>query len=107
MFIAGLADPGIGFPRRLARPRPVPRHVQPYETQEIAECFISARTRAEPVVAQAYRQLEAQTDQQFAALTDPQGPYRVTVVGTSERTPYSDAEELAASVLNSRTRPSK
>ena len=103
MFIAGLADPGIGFPRRLARPRPVPLHVHPGETQAIAECFISARTRAEPLVAQAYRQLEAQTDRQFAALTDPQGPYRVAVVGTSELTPYSDAEELAASVLSSRT----
>jgi hypothetical protein len=103
MFIAGLADPGIGFPRRMARPRPVPRHVHPGETQAIAECFISARTRAEPLVAQAYRQLEAQTDRQFAALTDPQGPYRVAVVGTSELTPYSDAEELAASVLSSRT----
>jgi len=102
MFIAGLADPGIGFPRRMARPRPVPRHVHPGETQAIAECFISARTRAEPLVAQAYRQLEAQTDRQFAALTDPQGPYRVTVVGTGEMTPYSDAEELAASVLSSR-----
>jgi hypothetical protein len=44
-----------------------------------------------------------QTDQQFAALTDPQGPYRISVVSTSQLTPYGDAGELAASVLTSRT----
>ena len=103
MFLASLVDPGIGFPRRLARPRPALHHVRPSETQAVAECFISARTRADPLVALAYQQLEIQTDQQFAALTDPQGPYRITVVATREVTPYSDAGELVASVLASRT----
>jgi hypothetical protein len=103
MFIASLVDPAIGFPRRLARPRPVLHHIQPSETRAIAECFISARTGRDPLVALAYQQLEVQTDQQFAALTDSQGPYRITVVGTSEVTPYFDAGELAASVLTSRT----
>jgi hypothetical protein len=103
MFLASLADPAIGRPRRLARPRPVLRHVQPGETRAIAECFISARTRGDPLVALAYQQLEKQTDRQFATLTDPQGPYRITVVCTAAVTPYSDAAELGASVLTSRT----
>ena len=103
MFMASLVDAAIGFPRRPARPRPVPRHVRPGETRAIAECFISARTRGDPLVALAYQRLELQTDRQFAALTDPQGPYRITVVGTSAVTPYCDAGELAASVLTSRT----
>lgn len=103
MFIAGLVDPALGFPRGPARPGPLLRHVRPSETQAIAECFIFARTRRDPLVALAYQQLEMQTDRQFAALTDPQGPYRITIVSTSQLTPYSDAGELAASVLASRT----
>jgi hypothetical protein len=103
MFIASLVDPALGFPRRPARPRPAPQRVHPGETQAIAESFISARTRPDPLVALAYRQLETQTDREFAALTDPQGPYRITVVGTREITPYANAGELIASVLASRT----
>ena len=67
MLIANLADPAThsrrrgGFPSRvLHRPRS--------ETQEIAECFIAARTRADSLVAFAYQQLEEQRDRQFAAL---------------------------------------
>ena len=103
MLIASLVAPACGLPLRLTRPRPVLRHVRPSETQAIAEGFISARTRADLLVAEAYRQLEMQTEKQFAALTDPQGLYRFAVVGTSATTPYSDAGELAASVLGSRT----
>jgi hypothetical protein len=103
MFIASLVDSTIGFPRRPARSGPVPRQVHPGETEAIAESFISARTRADPLVTLAYQQLETQTDQQFTVLTDPRGPYRIAVVGTREVTPYSDAEELIASVLTSRT----
>jgi hypothetical protein len=103
MFMARLVDPAIGFPRRPVHPRPVPRPVRPSETQAVAESFISARTRADPLAALAYQQLEAQTDRQFAALTDPEGPYRITVAGTREITPYANAEELIASVLTSRT----
>jgi hypothetical protein len=102
MFMASLADPAIGLPRPPVRPRPVPQHVHPAETEAVAACFISARTRSCPLVALAYQQLERQTDQQFAALTDPQGPYRITVVATSQATPYGDAAELIASVLTSR-----
>jgi hypothetical protein len=103
MFIASLVAPACGLPLRPARPGAVLRHVRPSETQAIADCFISARSSAGPLVIRAYRQLETQTDQQFAALTDPQGPYRITVVGTRNDTPYCDAGELTASVLSSRT----
>ena len=102
MLIANLADPAThsrrrgGFPSRvLHRPRS--------ETQEIAECFIAARTRADSLAALAYQQLEEQPDRQFTALTDPQGPYRITVVGTGQATPYRDADELIASVFATRT----
>jgi len=103
MFVASLVAPACGLPRRPGRPRPVLRHVRPSETQAIADCFLSARSRADPLVARAYRQLQMQTDKQFTALTDPQGPYRITVVGTRNHTPYDGAEELTASVLSSRT----
>jgi hypothetical protein len=103
MLIASLVDPAIGIPRRPARPAPALRRVRPGETQAVADGFISSRTSADPLVALAYQRLEMQPDQQFAALTDPQGPYRIAVVGTSEATPYSDAGELIASVLASRT----
>jgi hypothetical protein len=102
MFLPSLVDPAIGLRHLPARPSPVLHHVHPSETRAVAEGFIAARTRRDPLVAVAYQQLERQTDRQFAALTDPQGPYRITVVDTSEAVPYFDARELAASVLTSR-----
>jgi hypothetical protein len=78
-------------------------HVDPAETQAVAEGFIAARTKVSSLVALAYEQLERQTDRQFAALTDPHGSYRITVVGTGVATPYRDAGELIASVLATRT----
>jgi len=103
MLIASLVDPAISIPRQPPHPVPALRYVQPAQTQAAADSFISARTNADPLVALAYRQLEMQTDQQFAALTSRQGPYRITVVGTCEATPYSDAGELITSVLAART----
>jgi hypothetical protein len=100
---ARLADPALGFSRRTALPGPALHHVHRSETQDIADCFLSGRTRITSLVALAYQQLEMQTDRQFAALTDPQGPYRITVVGTGETTPYYDAGELTAAVLSTRT----
>ena len=103
IFVASLVDPTLGFPRRPGRPWPAQRHVTSRHTQAIAECFISAPTRGDALVALAYRKLEAQTDRQFAALTDPRGPYRITMVGTRVISPYSSAGELIASVRTSRT----
>lgn len=102
MFMASLVDPAIGVPARPARSRPVRQHVHPAETEAIAASFIAARTRTDPLVALAYQHLETQTDQQFAVLTDPHGPYRINVVATNEAAPYRDAAELIASVLTSR-----
>lgn len=103
MLLAGLVDPAIRCAFRATRPRPALHHVDPTETREVAEAFIAARTTAEPLVALAYRELEIQTDRQYTALTDPCGPYRLTVASTSQLTPYTDAEELIASVLATRT----
>jgi len=103
MIMASLVDPAVAVPRQAARPAPALRQVRPTETRAIADCFISMRTSADRLVALAYQQLEMQTDRQFATLTDPRGPYRIAVVGTREATPYSDAGELIASVLASRT----
>jgi hypothetical protein len=103
MFLASLVDPAIEVRRGPPRLASALRHVEPGETQAIADCFTSVRTSADPFVAMAYRQLETQTDQQFAALTNPGGPYRIRVVSTSQATPYSDAGELIASVRTSRT----
>jgi hypothetical protein len=103
MSIARLVDPAIGIRRAPGHTAPAPRHVQADETQAIADCFISARTSADKLVVAAYQQLERQTDRLFATLTDSRGPYRITVVGTRETTPYRDAGELIASVLAKRT----
>jgi hypothetical protein len=103
MFLASLLDPALSVPRWPARPVPAVRHVGPGETLVAAGCFISARTRTDPLVTVAYRQLQVQTDRQFAVLTDPQEPYRIDVVSTGQVTPYGDAAELIASVLSSRT----
>ena len=78
-------------------------HVDPRTTRDVAECFQSARTSNKPLVVLAYEQLQAQTDRQYAALTDPRGPFRFNVVSTADLTPYADADELIASVRATRT----
>jgi hypothetical protein len=74
MLIASLTDPAIVVPRQPTRPTPPPRQMQPGETEAIAGCFIASRTGADPLTRAAYRQLETQTDRQFAALTTPAAP---------------------------------
>jgi hypothetical protein len=102
-LFASLVDPRIRFGCRTTKHRPVLHHVRAAETQEMAEAFIAARTTADPLVALAYRELEMQTDRQYKALTDPSGPYRLTVTSTGQLIPYTDAEELIDSVLATRT----
>lgn len=102
MILDRLVDPAIGVPHRPARPDRMPCQVAPGETQAVAESFRSARTRSDPLVLAAYQQLETQTDRQFAALTDPRGPYRIAVVDTREITPYASAGELITAVRTSR-----
>jgi hypothetical protein len=103
MLLANLVDPTIRLAFRATKPRPTLHHVDPTETRDVAEAFIAARSTADPLVALAYRELEMQTDRQYTALTDPSGPYRLTVASTGQVTPYTDAEELIASVLTTRT----
>ena len=102
-MLLALVDPAIRFSFRTTRTRPALHHVNLTETQDVAAAFIAARTTADPLVALAYWRLEMQTDRQYKALTDPSGPYRLTVVNTAQLTPYADAEELIASVLATRT----
>jgi hypothetical protein len=101
--LANLLEPTIRLTVRGTKPRPALHHVDLTETLDAAEAFIAARTTADPLVARAYGELERQTDRQYKALTDPSGPYRLTVVSTGQVTPYTDAEELIASVLTTRT----
>jgi hypothetical protein len=104
MQLVTLAEQAISLPRQPSVPRPASRQVPPGETQAVAERFVSARTTtADPLVVHAYQQLANQTDRQFAALTQPQGPYRITVVGTNVAIPYASSEELIAAVRTSRT----
>src|SRR5215469_16584108 len=103
MLLAGLVDPRIRISLHDAKPKPALHHVDLTETRDVADAFIAARTKADPLVALAYRQLEMQTDRQYKALTDPAGPYRLTIASTGQVTPYTDAEELIASVLATRT----
>jgi hypothetical protein len=101
--LANLLEPTIRLTVRGTKPRPALHHVDLTETLDAAEAFIAARTTADPLVARAYGELERQTDRQYKALTDPSGPYRLTVVSTGQVTPYTDAEELIAPVLTTRT----
>jgi hypothetical protein len=104
MLIGSLVDPSLSVPPHIRQHRLqalVP--VSLNETKLAADCFLDSRTRISGLVATAYRELESQTNRQFATLTDPRGPYRFTVVPTREQTPYEDADRLAASVLATRT----
>jgi hypothetical protein len=103
VITASLMDPAIGIRHQPTHTALSVHHVRAEETAAVADCFIAARPGADPLVAEAYRQLALQTDRQFAALTAPAGPYRITVVSTSVATPYSDAGELTESVLATRT----
>jgi hypothetical protein len=102
-FLASLVDPTIRFSLRATKPGPALQHVDPTETQDAADAFIAARTTAGPLVTLAYSELEMQTDRQYQVLTDPSGPYRIAVANTGQVTPDTDADELIASVLGTRT----
>jgi hypothetical protein len=101
--ILTLVHPTRRLPTTHAYTKPVLHHVDPRTTRAVAECFLAARTSVELLVAIAYAQLQTQTDRQYAALTDPRGPFRVNVVSTREQTPYAGADELIASVHTTRT----
>jgi hypothetical protein len=94
-----------GRGRRAGRPgtathldRPL-RRVDPGVARDIAQWFLDAPALGgERLVTAAYRELQAQTDRQFAELTAPDGPFGYTVVWTGHRAPYSAAAELVEAV---------
>ncbi len=53
-------------------------------------------------MAEAYRQLQTQTDRQYRVLTDPSGRYRLKVVRTRLAAPYADDREMIAATRSSR-----
>jgi hypothetical protein len=81
---------------------PARSRVAPGTAQDVAECFIATPNSTSPLVMRAYGELQAQTDRQFAALTDPQGRCSVTVVRTRLTEPYASADELIAAVRATR-----
>jgi hypothetical protein len=95
----------IGQGRRAGRPGTATRldaplrRVDPDAAHDIAQWFQSAPARGgEQLITAAYRELQVQTDRQFAELTSPDGPFGYTVAWTSEPTPYSSATELIEAV---------
>jgi hypothetical protein len=92
----------LASPIRVIRTR-AHRHVDPATARDVAACFLAARTsRSSRLICTAYRQLQVQTDQQYAVLTDPRGPYRLTVVYTRDRDPYGSDEQLIDSARATR-----
>jgi hypothetical protein len=75
------------------------RRVRPDVAHDIAQWFLAAPALGrDPLVSAAYRELQVQTDRQFARLTDPDGPFGYTVVWTKQPVPYSTATELIDAV---------
>jgi hypothetical protein len=67
--------------------------------RDIARWFLDApAATGERLVSAAYRELQVQTDRQFAELTEPDGPFGYTVAWTREGAPYSSAAELIEAV---------
>jgi hypothetical protein len=75
------------------------RRVDPDVARDIAAWFIDApAVGRERLVAAAYRDLQAQTDRQFAELTKQGGAFGYTVAWTRQPAPYSTAAELIEAV---------
>ncbi|MGX7680296.1 hypothetical protein ACSMXN_15490 [Jatrophihabitans sp. DSM 45814] len=75
------------------------RRVKPDVARDIAQWFLAAPALGnDSLVSAAYRDLQLQTDRQFAQLTDPDGPFGYTVSWTKHPTPYSTATELIGAV---------
>jgi hypothetical protein len=73
--------------------------VDPDVASDIAQCFLDAPALGgERLAAAAYRELQEQTDRQFAELTEPGGPFGYAVAWTREPVPYSTATELIEAV---------
>jgi hypothetical protein len=66
---------------------------------DIAQWFMDAPAMGRGrLVTAAYRDLQMQTDRQFAELIEPGGAFGFTVVWTGQSVPYSTARELIEAV---------
>jgi hypothetical protein len=75
------------------------RRVDPGVAREIAQWFLDAPALGgERLVADAYGELQAQTDRLFAELTDPHGAFGYSVAWTRRTAPYASAPELIDAV---------
>jgi hypothetical protein len=75
------------------------RRVDPDVAHDIARRFLDAPALGgERLVSAAYRELQIQTDRQFAELTEPDGLFGYTVVWTKLPDPYSTETELIEAV---------
>lgn len=100
-----LALPAAGRGRRAdnsataAQPDAPLRQVDPDVARDVAQWFMDAPANGrERLVTAAYRELQAQTDRQFAELTKPGGEFGYTVAWTAQPVPYSTAAELIGAV---------
>jgi hypothetical protein len=84
-----------GRPATAARLGGPLRRVDPGAARDIAQWFLDAPALSGArLVTAAYRELQAQTDRQFAELTRPDGRFGYAVAWTREPAPYSTAAEL-------------
>jgi hypothetical protein len=82
-----------------AQPDEPLRRVDPDVASDIAQWFMDAPAMGRGrLVTAAYRDLQRQTDRQFAELIEPGGAFGWTVVWTKQSVPYSTAGELIGAV---------
>jgi hypothetical protein len=88
-----------GRPGTAAQPDAPLRQVDPGVASDIAQWFTDAPAMGrERLVTAAYRELQVQTDRQFAELTEPDGAFGYIVGWTRQPAPYSTAAELIEAV---------
>jgi hypothetical protein len=76
--------------------------VDPAAACAVAAAYADTHGTPDPLVAAAYAQLVAESDQLFRHLTAPDRPDRVRIAFTTYSTPYADAHELISSVNDDR-----
>ena len=78
-------------------------HVDPAAARDVAAAYAGTRcSPTDPLVAAAYSELVAESDQLFRWITSPDRPDRVHIAFTTCPSPYADAPELISSVLDDR-----
>jgi hypothetical protein len=86
--------------RRAAKQAAAPlRQVDPDAARKVAQWFMDAPAMGrDRLVTAAYRELQLQTDRQFAELTESGGAFGYAVAWTRQPAPYSSAGELIEAV---------